>query len=78
MARAPYRALIQYRLDRAAEFLQMDAQCTVLEAALRCGFNDPGRFSRAFRQRFGRLPRELRRYGSIVLKSPRQHSGREP
>ena len=58
---SPYRALIQYRLDRAAEFLQMDTQCSVLEAALRCGFNDPGRFSRAFRQRFGRLPRELRR-----------------
>jgi len=58
---SPYRALVQYRLDRAAEFLQIDARCSVLEIALRCGFNDPGRFSRAFRRRFGRLPRESRR-----------------
>ena len=58
---SPYRALVHYRLDRAAEFLQMDAKSTVLDVALRCGFNDPGRFSRAFRERFGRLPRELRR-----------------
>lgn len=58
---SPYRALIHYRLDRAAEFLQMDAKSTVLDVALRCGFNDPGRFSRAFRQRFGHLPRNLRR-----------------
>jgi len=58
---SPYRALMQYRLDRAAEFLQMDARCSVLDVALRCGFNDPGRFSRAFRERFGHLPRDVRR-----------------
>ncbi|WP_147263911.1 MULTISPECIES: AraC family transcriptional regulator [Prauserella] len=35
-------------------------QTTITELAHRCGFASPGRFSTAFRERFGMTPRELR------------------
>ncbi|ASR39706.1 hypothetical protein BAY61_27285 [Prauserella marina] len=34
---------------------------SITELAHRCGFSSPGRFSTAFRERFGSTPRELRR-----------------
>jgi AraC-like DNA-binding protein len=60
MGESPYQYLLGYRLERAAEKLRKAKGVSVLETALECGFGDPGRFARAFRTRFGCLPREYR------------------
>jgi AraC-like DNA-binding protein len=50
------------RLDRASDMLTdpRAGGLTVGEIAFRCGFLDPGYFTRAFRKRFGRTPSEWR------------------
>jgi AraC-like DNA-binding protein len=50
------------RLDRASEMLTdpRAGSLPVGEIAFRCGFLDPGYFSRAFRKRFGVTPSEWR------------------
>ncbi|WP_223637185.1 helix-turn-helix domain-containing protein [Corallococcus sp. EGB] len=60
MGESPYQYLQGYRLERAAEQLRGGKAASVLETALECGFTDPGRFARAFRARFGCVPREYR------------------
>jgi AraC family transcriptional regulator len=57
---SPYQYLLGYRLERAAEALRGRTHASVLEVALACGFDDPGRFARMFRARFGLSPRSYR------------------
>jgi AraC family transcriptional regulator len=54
---SPYQRLRAVRLDRAAELLRRGGR-TVTEVALSVGFQDLGRFGRAFASRFGVLPRD--------------------
>ncbi|MBN4049487.1 helix-turn-helix domain-containing protein [bacterium AH-315-N03] len=54
MGHSPYKFLVRVRVERAAEFLR--AGLSVTEAAYEVGFGGLGRFSRAFRARFGVLP----------------------
>jgi AraC-like DNA-binding protein len=64
---AEHTSLMRYvwrrRLDRCrADLLDAaHARARVGDIALRWGFNDLSHFSRAFRERFGHAPRELRR-----------------
>ena len=65
---SPYRYLVSVRLDRAAELLRRGRR-SVTEVALSVGFQDLGRFSRAFAARFGQRPSELldpRRRGRVA------------
>jgi acetamidase/formamidase/AraC-like DNA-binding protein len=54
--------LRERRLQRTAAALcsPAEASLSVTEIAFRCGFNDPAHFSRTFRERFGRSPRDFR------------------
>lgn len=54
-----YRHLQNVRLDRAAHALRT-TEASILDVSLDCGFTDPGRFSRAFRERFGSKPAAFR------------------
>ena len=54
----PYRYLLERRLDCARELL-LQRESSVLSVALELEFKDPGRFSRAFRERFGHAPSQL-------------------
>lgn len=56
----PYQYLLDQRLDSARELLAR-GEHSVLSVALELEFKDPGRFSRAFRERFGFAPSKLRR-----------------
>ena len=56
---SPYQYVQRVRLEHAAARLAR-AGATVTEAALSSGFNDLGRFSRAFKQHFGTLPSAYR------------------
>jgi AraC family transcriptional regulator, positive regulator of tynA and feaB len=57
----PSRFLIAKRLETAAALLRrLDRPCSVTNIALQCGFSDLSYFSRAFRCRFGRSPRDYR------------------
>jgi AraC-like DNA-binding protein len=55
--KSPYGFLIDLRVAQASLLLRK-GQVSVTEAALSVGFNDLGRFGRAFRNRFGVTPRE--------------------
>ncbi|WP_224365077.1 AraC family transcriptional regulator [Hyalangium versicolor] len=57
---SPYRALTELRLERSAKLLRTSS-ATVLEVCLSCGFGDPSRFARMFRQRYGCTPLRFRR-----------------
>ncbi len=48
-----------YRLDRA-EILLREENLNISEVAYRVGFNDPKYFSKAFKQKFGHSPSELK------------------
>lgn len=41
------------RLERAAGYLAGNQECSVTEAAVRCGFSSPSAFARAFKSHFG-------------------------
>lgn len=60
------RLVLEQRLERCArDFVTRKADAeTVTEIALRWGFNDLSHFSRTFRQRFGKTPREYRSEGA--------------
>lgn len=58
--RPPVQCLIEHRLDHAAHLLD-DTTLGVTEIARRAGYADPFHFSKAFKKRFGKSPRELRR-----------------
>ncbi len=69
--KSPYRYLVDVRLSHAATLLK-DAHVSVTEAALTVGFNDLGRFARAFRARFGVSPSE-----ALAASRPRTIAPRE-
>lgn len=54
VGQSPYKFLVRMRVERAAERLR--AGLSVTEAAYEVGFAGLGRFSHAFRARFGVLP----------------------
>jgi len=49
------------RLSRAREMLQHSEDTSVIQIALKCGFQNPGHFARDFRIAFGELPSEVSR-----------------
>lgn len=49
------------RLDFAKQLLANDSQYSILEIALRCGFEEPNNFSRAFKQKMGVSPTQYRK-----------------
>lgn len=57
--RTPHDYLVDLRIARARELLAGD-NFTIKEIACRCGFQEPGSFSRIFRQKVGASPREYR------------------
>ncbi|WPO43259.1 helix-turn-helix domain-containing protein [Tardiphaga sp. 42S5] len=54
------RTVLEERLDRCAQDLGSARKETISEVAMRWGFNDLSHFSRTFRQRFGKTPRDFR------------------
>jgi AraC-like DNA-binding protein len=60
MGTTPSAAILQRRLDRAAERLMADPRATITEVAFAHGFNDSAYFTRCFRQKFGVSPRDWR------------------
>lgn len=72
--------LRERRLQRTAAELcsPAEASLSVTEIAFRGGFNDPAHFSRAFRERFGRSPRDFRQQEAERLETtahPREQRG---
>jgi AraC-like DNA-binding protein len=59
VGKSPYRHLQETRLRHARELLD-SGRMGVTEAAFSVGFNDLGRFSRAFRQAYGCSPSEVK------------------
>ena len=60
MGTTPSAAILERRLDRAAERLMADPRATITEVAFAHGFNDSAYFTRCFRQKFGVSPRDWR------------------
>jgi AraC-like DNA-binding protein len=58
MGTTPSAAILERRLNRAAERLIADPQATITEVAFAHGFNDGAYFTRCFRHKFGVSPRE--------------------
>ncbi len=52
--------LRRFRMERAVQLLRANAG-SVSDVAYAVGFNSPAHFSKAFRDRFGRAPSDLRR-----------------
>jgi transcriptional regulator GlxA family with amidase domain len=59
--RTIYRRL---RLNHARKLAQ-ESSLSVREIALRCGYDDPSAFTRAFRAEFGATPRAMRMPGKV-------------
>jgi len=57
VGKSPYRYLVDVRIERAAALLR-SGRVSVTFAALSVGYNDLGRFGRAFRARFAVTPSE--------------------
>jgi AraC family transcriptional regulator len=51
----PHRYLMELRMERAAQLLS-SGRHTVSSVAARCGYSSTGRFTAAFRQRYGTTP----------------------
>ena len=60
IGQTPGQFYLQLRL-KAARRLIAETQLSMTEVAVRCGFNSPQAFSRAFRGRFGTKPKDFRR-----------------
>jgi AraC-like DNA-binding protein len=60
MGTTPSAAILDRRLERAAERLMAQPGATITEVAFAHGFNDSAYFTRCFRQKFGVSPREWR------------------
>jgi len=56
----PTAAILERRLERAADKLVADPRATITQVAFAHGFNDSAYFSRCFRKKFGVSPREWR------------------
>ena len=73
---APHAYYLDLRLDAARRLLQQ-TQRSLMEIAVACGFASASAFSRSFRRRYGRSPRELRREGITTgALRPGRHAGR--
>lgn len=61
-SQSPVQYLWEQRIERAAEQLRCSGILarTITEIALGCGFSDSAHFSRAFRARYGKTPRDYR------------------
>ncbi len=59
---APHAYYLDLRLDAARRLLQQTER-SLMEIAVACGFASASAFSRAFRRRYGRSPRDVRREG---------------
>jgi transcriptional regulator GlxA family with amidase domain len=59
---APHAYYLDLRLDAARRLLQQSRR-SIVEIAVACGFASASGFSRAFRHRYQRSPRDLRREG---------------
>jgi AraC family transcriptional regulator len=57
---APNEFIKRLRLERAASFLKYNPEYSIMEIAMRCGFNSPAAFARAFKQQFGICSTEFR------------------
>ncbi len=56
---SPIDFLLNLRLRKAAEML-LNSDCNIAEAALNNGFHDSNYFTRQFKKKFGRSPRQYR------------------
>lgn len=56
---SPQDYLLEVRMKNAALLLRKSG-ASIAEAALKCGFSDPGYFSRTFKKRYGVLPSRYR------------------
>lgn len=52
--------ITEFRLKKAVKLLSK-GNCSVLESALQCGFNNPGLFHRKFKKRFGITPLQMKK-----------------
>ena len=59
---SPNQFIRMVRLRKAKQLLQ-DYSLPIGSVAAECGFNDPGYFSRVFKQEFGSTPQEWREMG---------------
>jgi len=73
----PHGYYLDLRLDAARRLLQQTRR-SLVEIAVACGFASASAFSRAFRRRYHRSPRELRREGNTTGALRRIASSREP
>ena len=56
---SPGRYIRQKRMERARELLKINTD-SITEVAFKCGYPDPGHFSKVFRQHVGLSPRQYR------------------
>ncbi len=60
MGTTPSAYILDRRLQKASEKLEIDRTQSITEVAYATGFNDSAYFTRCFRQRFGTTPRQWR------------------
>ncbi len=70
---APKEFLTQMRLSRSAEMIA-EGKFSITQIAYKVGFNDPHYFSRAFKKRYGKSPREYKNSVEDIRSSKRQAS----
>ena len=58
--RSPIDFVNEFRLEKAAGLLEI-GDYNISEISYRCGFSDPGYFSKRFRERFGMAPSDYRK-----------------
>ena len=68
MSCAPHRYVLQQRIERAKNALR-DPKCSVLEAAIVSGFQNPSHFARMFRRFVGVSPSHFQSDQSSLLKT---------
>ena len=56
----PQAYITSIRMQKARNLLDTDSSLTVLDVALRCGYDDQSSFTRAFKKFFGKSPTEYR------------------
>lgn len=62
----PGKVYRHLRLSKAAQLVD-STRMPISEIALRCGYDNPSAFTRAFKDRYGWAPRDQRRSGQITL-----------
>lgn len=62
---SPWEYITSRRIELAKRYLR-SSDCTMLEIATSCGYNNTVNFNRAFRQTTGRTPSEYRAGGQTV------------